>query len=61
MNLTETCPCCGKTLVGEYDICSVCGWENDPVQLAHPDFAGGANHMSLQEARRAYANGQEVK
>ena len=31
--MTETIPCpvCGKTHVAEYDICDVCGWENDPV------------------------------
>lgn len=55
------CPCCGKTQVGEYDVCEECGWENDPVQLGKPDFPGGANHMSLNEARAAYAVGNPVK
>lgn len=46
------CPCCGKTEVGEYDICDNCHWENDPIQRDHPDYDGGANHISLNEARK---------
>lgn len=45
-----TCPCCGfKTLDerGGYDICEVCDWEDDPVQLACPALSGGANQGSL--------------
>lgn len=45
----------------EYEICDECLWENDPVQLDDPDFAGGANEMSLNEAREVYRNGKEVK
>ena len=47
------CPVCGRMILQEYDICDVCGWENDPVQLANPTLSGGANHESLQEARKA--------
>ncbi len=37
----HACPACGfKTLEGDwfgtYDICGVCGWEDDHVQLANP-------------------------
>lgn len=61
MNSTEIkCPCCGKTKVAEYGICSVCDWENDPIQLSKPDFGGGANKMSLNEARIAYRNRKNV-
>ena len=55
------CPCCGKAYVDEYEICDECSWENDPIQLDDPDFDGGANDMSLNEAREAYRNGREVK
>ncbi|GKW26028.1 MULTISPECIES: CPCC family cysteine-rich protein [Pectobacterium] len=58
------CPCCGKhefEVLGEYDICSHCGWEDDPVQSREPDYPGGANQMSLNEAREAFKNGQKVK
>ena len=54
--MTETIPCpvCGKAHVAEYDICDVCGWENDPVQLFEPNLPGGANEMSLQQAKIWY-------
>lgn len=38
---------------GSYDICMVCGWEDDHVQLAHPRMGGGANRESLVEAQTA--------
>jgi Cysteine-rich CPCC len=52
------CPCCDNlTLVeappGSFDICPVCGWEDDSVQFDDPDYAGGANRSSLREARDA--------
>ncbi len=54
------CPCCGfLTLPGEppgtYEICPVCFWEDDPVQFRDPEFEGGANAVSLEQARRNYA------
>lgn len=48
------CPCCGHltlSAVGCYEICEVCGWEDDPVQSADIEYRGGANSESLQEAR----------
>ncbi|MCB9892565.1 MAG: hypothetical protein H6832_01620 [Planctomycetes bacterium] len=39
---------------GTYEICDVCGWEDDPVQFADPDRRGGANKESLREAREHY-------
>jgi hypothetical protein len=53
----KACPCCeARTLKvrGAYEICSRCGWEDDPVQAADPDFRGGANRESLNEARAAW-------
>ncbi len=58
------CPCCNKGFVDEgheFDICPVCGWEDDDYQFSHPDYSGGANHMSLNEARQAYREGRQVK
>lgn len=52
------CPCCGcRTLdeIGAYEICDVCGWEDDPVQSTDPDYRGGANKESLNEARQRLA------
>ncbi|MBO4506417.1 MAG: hypothetical protein J5728_08340 [Lachnospiraceae bacterium] len=49
------CPVCGQYSFTEpHDICPVCGWEDDKVQLRDPDFRGGANEMSLNEARAAF-------
>lgn len=57
------CPCCGEltleeTPPGSYEICPVCGWEDDFVQYECPDATGGANKMSLNEARKAYQSGK---
>ena len=54
-----TCRCCGyKTLDepsgGTYEICELCGWEDDGVQSSDPDYVGGANGMSLREAQHAF-------
>jgi hypothetical protein len=54
------CPCCGfRTLLdeerGSYEICGVCAWEDDFVQYRDPDYRGGANAESLNEARAAFA------
>jgi hypothetical protein len=48
------CPCCGyKTFLhepkGHYDVCEVCGWEDDPIQLNDPDYEGGANSINFQQ------------
>ena len=51
------CPCCGKYYFSQkrsYEICPVCGWEDDPVQREDPDFPGGANAESLKEAQEKY-------
>ncbi|MBP7867845.1 MAG: hypothetical protein KA419_18090 [Acidobacteria bacterium] len=53
-----TCPCCGyrtfKEPPGSYEICSVCFWEDDPVQFLDPWFEGGANGPSLASAQEEY-------
>lgn len=58
------CPCCNLTEVedSDYGICDSCGWENDPSQLANPDMSGGANKLSLNEARTKFttSNGHMV-
>jgi Cysteine-rich CPCC len=50
------CPCCGyltldETPPGTFNICEVCFWEDDNVAFDDPDFAGGANVVSLNTAR----------
>ena len=48
------CPCCGSkviTTLGKYEICKLCGWEDDPVQFRDQNYSGGANKLSLNQAR----------
>lgn len=49
------CPSCGFLVFGEppgsYEICDLCGWEDDHVQLANPAMGGGANKKSLFESQ----------
>lgn len=42
-----------STPSGSFDICELCDWEDDHVQLAHPRMRGGANRVSLVEAQAA--------
>jgi len=50
------CPCCGFLTLsapppGTFTVCPVCCWGDDDTQYRYPDYAGGANEVSLQEAR----------
>jgi len=44
----------GPPASGTYDICPVCFWEDDQVQLEDPIYAGGANNPSLLESRENF-------
>lgn len=53
------CPCCGFRTIdseskGSYNICHVCFWEDDPIQLEDPDYESGANRMSLRQAQQNF-------
>jgi len=51
------CPCCGYLTLssqGEYEICPVCFWEDDPTQSADENKVSGANEISLSQARANY-------
>ena len=64
MNKPHVCPVCGQFMfesTGEFEICEVCGWEDDWVQLDDPNEEECANKMSLNQARKAWANGEEVR
>jgi hypothetical protein len=54
------CPCCGFLTIGEqppgtYEVCPVCFWEHDKVQFEYPDYVGGANKVSLTQAKQNFA------
>lgn len=58
------CPVCGEyefECENNFEICEVCGWENDGLQMDDPDERDCANEMSLNEARKAWAEGRRVK
>jgi hypothetical protein len=53
------CPCCGHLSLseppGSYEICSICFWEDDNIQLRWPTWRGGASRPSLAESQANYA------
>ena len=48
----KPCDCCAHPIIAEpYEICSRCGWEDDPHAAEHPDeHCYGPNHLPLSEA-----------
>lgn len=56
------CPCCGVAEMSEpgcFEICDTCGWEDDPAQEGDLDLAGGANQLSLNQARVSWKGSQK--
>lgn len=54
---SHLCPVCGKYEFQTYDwyeICHVCGWEDNAMQNEDPDCAAGPNKMSLNEYKKIY-------
>lgn len=60
VELAYPCPCCGYRTMsgapGSCDICPVCWWEDDILQLRWPHLASGANKVSLIEGQRNFAH-----
>lgn len=55
--IKEQCPCCGYFTLsskGDYDICPVCFWEDDPFQRRDAEDDEGANSVCLRKARENY-------
>ena len=53
------CPVCGYLTFGEppgsYDVCEICGWEDDALQLEFATtLAGGANGITLAAAQAKF-------
>lgn len=64
MGTEHKCPVCNRHTFEEqdsYDLCPICGWGDDALQEKNPDYRDGYNHMSLNEARRAYAKGIKLE
>ena len=60
--MKHSCPVCGEYVFEEqdsFDMCPVCGWFDDDLQLKKPDLSG-CNRLSLTEYRKKWQAG-EVK
>ena len=44
----------GEEPPGTFEICPVCFWEDDNVQFNDPNYRGGANRVSLNEAKQNF-------
>lgn len=57
--MSYACPCCGYLTFdeepsGTFEICPVCGWEDDEIQFRDSTYDGGANAVSLEQARKNF-------
>lgn len=51
------CPVCRRyhfSYPNSFEICPICGFENELLAIREPDFTGGANILSLIETRKAF-------
>ena len=51
------CPCCNTKAfedIGGFDICELCGWQDDPLQRDDPDDDMGANFLSLNDYKKEW-------
>jgi hypothetical protein len=57
--IKHPCPCCGYQTLrepppGTFETCPVCRWEDDNIQFEDPTYEGGANRVSLRQARKNF-------
>lgn len=59
------CPICGGTEFTEstYDsyLLCVCGWLQDPWQEENPDDESGANYLTLNDAKKYFRQGKDLR
>ncbi len=60
------CPCCeyltfDEEPCGTFNICPVCYWEDDKIQNEVPNYRGGANGVSLNEAKENFSKYGAIK
>ncbi len=64
MRQNVLCPVCEKHTFeweNDFDICPVCGWENDGVQGADYDYWGGANELTVNESKLFFSLSQDLQ
>ena len=55
MDYRHDCAVCGTLVIlDESNVCDNCGWEEDTLQEEEHDYRGGANFISLNEAKANY-------
>ena len=55
------CPVCRQHSFSEpFEKCPVCNWENDYVQENNPEWRNCSNEMSLNDAKRAFAENRKI-
>ena len=54
------CRVCGLGKIEhDFAICEYCGWEADGMQNDSPDYAGGANKMSLNQYKQFWKDNKQ--
>jgi len=57
------CLVCNHDNAGEFpssNVCDTCGWEQDALQHSDPNYRGGANQCSLNEAREKWLRANHI-
>ena len=55
------CRMCGEAEIEhEFQVCKVCGWEDDEIQYENPDYIGGANDMSFNMYKKFWKEQKEI-
>jgi len=52
MDQNKICACCELPTLPKdsiFEICPLCGWQDDGVQNDDPSYSGGANKLSLND------------
>ena len=63
MQQNKQCACCGERSlppVSAFEICPICGWQDDDIQNEEPSLDGGANELSLDDAKKEYLGRAET-
>ena len=56
---SRKCAVCGNP-IEFFEICEVCGWQDDGLDDRDPNKAVGPNHVSFNEAKETYKHKAEM-